>query len=224
MRRAYLDLFAQRRHSTVKLGDGKEYKLPKEYSVEEVERILELREEVEALESQQVEGDGKAQRERHNALIFAQLEVMFQHYQPDMTAEYLRKVISHNEALETIGFFRKYRHLAFKELRNEEQAAAGSKKKVKLNSTKELRELRRMITFMVTCGFSLFELRKLYIDELHEYYMELVLTLEQAGKLKQGSYDKIRRASKPTAGAADTVALLRKQMLKSVADLNKKRT
>jgi len=221
--RAHLDLYAARKYSTVKLGDGSEYKLPNEYTVEEVERVLELHEEIEALEQQEVVGDGKAQRERHTALIFAQLEVMFGHYQPDITAEQLQKVITHNEALEIVGFFRKYRHTAFKELRDETAAQkAESKKKVKLNSAKELRELRRMVTFMVTCGFSLYELRKLYIDELHAYYLELLFLKEQKGEIKKGSYDKIKSRSNPSE-VVDTVALLRKQMFKSIADLNKKK-
>jgi len=220
---AHLDLFAQRKHSTVKLGDNKEYKLPAEYSVEEVERILELREEAEALEKQQVEGDGKTQRELHTSLIFAQLEVMFRHYQPDMTSDYLRKVITHNEALEIIGFFRRYRHLALKDFKNEAAAEqADAKKKVKLNAAKELRDLRRMVTFMVTCGFSLLELRKLYIDELHEYYFELVYNQEEAGKLKKGSYDKIKAKNRSVSGVGDTVAMLRKQMMKSISNLKNK--
>lgn len=222
MQHPHLDLFKQRKYSTVTLGDGAEYKLPNEYTVEEVERILELQEEIEALENQQVEGDGKAQRERHNALIFAQLEIMFQHHQPDMDASQLQKVITHNEALEIIGFFRKYRHLALKEMREETAEQAGSKKKAKLGASKELRELRRMITYMVICGFSLLELRKLYIDELHQFYYELIFHKEATGELKKGSYDKIKSRSKDTSGVADTVATLRKQMFQSIADLNKK--
>jgi hypothetical protein len=217
----HLDLFKSRRYSTVKLSDGKEYKLPNEYSVEEVERVFELREELETLEAVEVIGDGLAQAKRHTDLVFAQLEIMFQHYQPELTNDYLRKVITHGEALETIGFFQKYRHLALKEMREEDTADKAESKKKALAS-RELRDLRRMVIFMVTYGFSLLEVRKLYIDEAHEYYKELVHNLEQQGKLKEGSYDKIKSSNKGT-GVADTVNLLRKQMYKSIAKNTTKR-
>lgn len=220
---AYLDLYLQRKHSTIKLSDGIEYKLPNEYSVEEVERVLELQEEIEALENQEVVEDGKVQRERHNALIFTQLEVMFQHYQPDMTSSYLKKVISHNDALEIIGFFRKYRHLALKELRKEEAEKSVLKKKSKITASKDLCDLRRIIAYMVICGFSLVELRKLYIDEFYEYYYETVFHKEMAGEVKKGSYDKIKRRNQTSEVADNTVSLLRKQMFKSISDLNKKK-
>lgn len=214
----HLDLFAQRKHSTVTLGDQKVYKLPNEYTVEEVERILELREEIEAMEAQKAIGDGSAQRKAHTALVFAQLGVMFRHYQPDLTDDYLSKVITQSEALEVIGFFRRYRHLALKELRDEaEPTGAASKKKSKLNAAKELRDLRRMITFMVTCGFSLYDLKKLYIDELHEYYFELVFNLEESGKLKKGAYDKVKRRQNTPSGSSD-VSVLRKQLFQSMAN------
>lgn len=216
----YLDLFKERRYSIVKLSDNKEYKLPNEYSVEEVERVYELREEAEALEKQEADGDGKAQAKHYTDLVFAQLEVMFQHYQPEITVDYLRKVITLNEALDTIGFFQKYRHLALKELREEDNAKKAESKKKSLAS-KELRDLRRMVTFMVTYGFSLLELRKLYIDELHQYYDELIYSLEQQGKVKDGSYDKIK-SRKSSTEVADTINTLRKQMFNSIAKKNKK--
>lgn len=215
----YLDLFKERRYSIVKLSDNKEYKLPNEYSVEEVERVLELREEAEALEAQEVSGDGKTQTKKYTDLVFSQLEIMFQHYQPEISVDYLRKVITLNEALDTIGFFQKYRHLALKELREDDAQKAESKKK--LTATRELRDLRRMVTFMVTYGFSLLELRKLYIDELHQFYDELLYNLEQQGKIKDGTYDKIK-SRKSSTGVADTINTLRKQMFNSIAKKNKK--
>ncbi len=214
---AYLDLFTTRKSHTVDLADGKTYQLPAEFTVEEAERILEIREEIEAKEKEKVEGDGAAQRAAHAALIFAQLEVMFRHHQPDMTAEYLRKQITHTEALDIIGFFRRHRHLAIKGLDDGAVVNTDSKKKSKLTAAKELRDLRRMVAFMVTCGFSLLDLRKLYIDELHEYYFELLYNLEESGKMKKGAYDKIRARTQGVSSAGDTVAQLRKQMLKSLS-------
>lgn len=72
---------------------------------------------------------------------------------------------------------------------------------------------------MVTNGFSLLELRKLYIDELYVFYEELFYTLERFGKVKEGTYDKIVKSN----DAEHTVNQLRKQMFKSIADKNKKR-
>ena len=45
---------------------------------------------------------------------------------------------------------------------------------------------------MVTCGFSLFDLRKLYLDELFEYHAELIYILEQRKELPEGTYDKMK--------------------------------
>ena len=219
----HLDLYKDRRFSLVKLSDEKEYKLPNEYSVEEVERILELREEIEALEAEEVAplSDASAsQVKKHNDLIMAQLEVMLQHYQPKVTVDYLRKTITQNQALELVGFFQKYRHQALKEILKEKAAPADSKKKAKLDSARELRDLRRMVTFMVINGFSLLELRKLFVDELHEYYKEMIFLLEQQGTLKAGSYDKIK-ASTQSSDVSNTVNQLRKQMFQSIRSKRK---
>lgn len=80
-----------------------------------------------------------------------------------------------------------------------------------------------MITFMVVNGFSLLELRKLYIDEFYDFYEHLFFTLEQTGKIKEGSHAKIASKTRGSeAGAKETVSLLRKQMFRSIADKNKK--
>lgn len=217
----HLDLFKERKFSVIKLGDGKEYKLPAEFTVEEVERILEIREETEAVEAEEVIDDGKAQRERHAGLLFSQLEIMFQHYQPDIDSKRLRKILTLNEAMEILGFFSKYRHIAIKELRQE--IASQEEVKKKSNPSKELRDLRRMLAFMVVFGFSLYDLRKLYIDELHEFYKELVFTLEERGELKKGSYNSVKAKDKKPykQDASDTVAALRGQMLKAISNINK---
>ena len=117
---AQLDLYKDRRHSVIKLSDGKSYKIPNEYTVEEAERILELRSQQEALESEQVDDSKKEmQLKRFWSLIFDQLEVIFQHYQSDVDAAYLRKHVTQNEALEMLGFFEKYRHAALAKMRKE---------------------------------------------------------------------------------------------------------
>lgn len=84
---------------------------------------------------------------------------------------------------------------------------------------KELRDLRRIITFMVVSGFSLLEVRKLYIDELYDFYEHLMFNLEQRGEVKKGTYAKIKQTD---ANAEDTVNSLRKQIFSSIANKNKK--
>lgn len=60
---------------------------------------------------------------------------------------------------------------------------------------------------MVVSGFSLVELRKLYIDELDEYYMSLAYVLEKKGEIKEGTYRRLE--------APDVVSDLRSQLFKS---------
>jgi len=125
-----LDLFKSRRFNIVKIGDGNEYKIPNEFTVEQVERLLELKAEQERLSDIPTADDKEEEKKQVDILysnMFAQLEVMFQAFHPEITAEYLKKYVSHNEALEVVGFFQKYRALAMDSLLAEEEA----KKKLK---------------------------------------------------------------------------------------------
>lgn len=82
-----------------------------------------------------------------------------------------------------------------------------------------------MITFLVVSGFSLFDIRKLYIDEMYEYYQELFYTLEKSGDVKEGTYAKIVKSTQGKAREAEaenTVSALRKQMFNSISKKNKK--
>lgn len=83
-----------------------------------------------------------------------------------------------------------------------------------------MRELRRVMTFMVVNGFSLLEVRKLYIDEMYMFYEELVYNLEERGSFKEGTYAKMVKVSKEEK-VEHTVNLLRKQLFKTLADKNK---
>lgn len=129
-----LDLYKKRRFTTVKLSDGIEYKIPNEYTVEEVERLLELKEREIEIKNTSVE-EGTPEAEAHVTEfwnnIFAQLEIVFQSFQPDITLAYLFKNITHNEALEIIGFFNEYRAITAKKLESQLKEV-GSKKKLKI--------------------------------------------------------------------------------------------
>lgn len=213
---AELNLYTERKYSTIKLADDKDYKIPNEYTVEEVERLLELRAEQEALETEVVDEEkAQAEVDMFWKVVFSQLEIIFRHYQPEITQKHLKKLITHNEALEILGFFRKYRHLALLEIENETaNKKAESKKKVATAKT-ELRDLRRLIAFMVINGFSLLELRKLYVDEFYDFYAECIYALENSGKVKDGTYAKIKKSN---TDREDTVNVLRKQLSKTLAN------
>ncbi len=213
----YLDLYKSRKHSVVKLNNGIEYKIPKEYTVEEVERLLELALEQERIEAEEViESQKKRQLANFDKVIFAQLLIIFQHYQPEVNEKQLKKDVTQNEALEMVGFFTKYRD----SILNSNSSNEDEPKKKDYSASTELRDLRRIITFMVVNGFSLFEMRKLYIDELYDYYEHLFYNLEMLGKIKEGSYDKIV-SRKQSSRVEDTVALLRKQIFMSVTPKKK---
>lgn len=75
--------------------------------------------------------------------------------------------------------------------------------------------MRRSIAFLVVNGFSLFDIRKLYIDEFYDYYDETYFALENLGRIKEGSYDKIKEIKN---GRQDVVGNLRKQMFKIISN------
>lgn len=64
---------------------------------------------------------------------------------------------------------------------------------------------------MVINGFSLFDLRKLYLDELYEYHEHLFYNLEKTGKIKEGSYDKMMSSKGKEMPVADIINSLRMQ-------------
>jgi hypothetical protein len=105
-------IFKERRSTVVKIA-GEDYKIPNEYSVEEVERLLELEIKTKEIENEPVSDNDieKAQQlQRFYKTIFDRLEIMLQHYQPDVTADDLRSKMTHTEALDVLGWFEKHRH------------------------------------------------------------------------------------------------------------------
>jgi len=126
-----LDLYKKRRHNIVKLGDGVSYKIPSEFTVEEVERLLELKEKEEQIKSVKV-SEGTPEADANIVLfwnnVFAQLEIIFSALNDEVDEAYLRSHVTHNEALEIIGFFNEYRELTARKLT---QAQPDSKKKLK---------------------------------------------------------------------------------------------
>lgn len=156
--------------------------------MEEVERLLELNVKIERLSRHKVDDeDYNAQTASLHEFwdyLFAQCTVIFRHYHPEVTQEYLRKHLSDTVALEITGFFENNRAY------QAQQSAGVAKKKSKVSAEEQLKSIRRTIVFMVRNGFSILELKKLYIDEFFNYYYELVHSLESSKELPEGSYDK----------------------------------
>lgn len=95
------------------MHDNKTYKIPNDYTVEEVERILEKQIQVEKIANKEVDSDKPEAIKELNEfwdLVFAQIEILFQHYHPEMTGDKLRKLIRQNEALKIIGFHKVNRY------------------------------------------------------------------------------------------------------------------
>lgn len=112
-----LDLYKPRKFNSVKLFDKKSktvktYKIPSEFTVEEVERLLEielLRLKIEKTPASKDKSEQDKQVEKFWQVTFDELEMLFQHFQPDMTAQDLRESLTYDDALELIGFYHKYR-------------------------------------------------------------------------------------------------------------------
>jgi hypothetical protein len=99
----------------VKFASGKEYKIPNEYTVEEVERLLELKQQEDEIKAKSVKAgtpEAEASLVQFWNNIFAQLEIIFSSLQPGVDVATIKAEVTHNEALEIIGFFNEYRALA----------------------------------------------------------------------------------------------------------------
>ena len=68
--------------------------------------------------------------------------------------------------------------------------------------------MRHGITFLVTSGFSLTEVRQLYLDEFIEYTNSLIYIKERKGELTKGTYNKLKKQD------GNTVGNLRAQLFK----------
>ena len=105
---AILDLFKERKPHTVILdvdGEGKEFKIPVAYSVEEVERLLEHQVKIDELASAEIVKGKELQQENDFwTAVFNQLLVLFNHYHPDLTIESLKTYLTRDEAQKIIAF------------------------------------------------------------------------------------------------------------------------
>lgn len=186
--------YRERQYHTVQVKEGllktRDFKIPAELTVEEVERLLEITGQIEKLKKEEIASENyfaqRAKIKEFWSYLFAQLTIIFQHYQPEVTTDYLKKYLTESEALRITKFF---------DLNRYYQAGSESSKK-KVSAKDQLRELRRLLIFCVRYGFSLSDLKKLYIDEFFEYYYELVYNLEKSEVLKEGAYEKVQGIDK----------------------------
>lgn len=51
------------------------------------------------------------------------------------------------------------------------------------------------MTFLILNGFTLYEVRNLYLDEMVDFYKQTVGVLEKKGEFKEGTYDRLQGKS-----------------------------
>lgn len=96
---AKLDLYSGREPHTIEVnisGEKQSLLVPSDYTVEEHERILELEDKI-----SQTDKDENTVRWD---LIFQQLAILFRRYQPEMTSDKLKTVLTKKDALRIMDF------------------------------------------------------------------------------------------------------------------------
>mgnify|MGYP003134707924 CR=1 FL=1 len=131
---ATLDLYKKRQPHQIYIevdNHKKAFLIPTQYTVEEVERLLEIQAEKDELLKQKVEEDS-VEAERALATfwdnIYDQLLILFNHYQPEIEKDFLLKYVSRENAIEIIGFFTE------QHIQSVEEDAQNVKKKVIVKS------------------------------------------------------------------------------------------
>lgn len=107
----------QRRHWLLRfLGaktEGLEFKIPKEHTVQEIESVLEIEAEKEKLLNTQVELKSEKAIQLEGDywnLYYKQLALLFNHYHPNITIEFLKENVSHEQAMEIYEMFLKQKN------------------------------------------------------------------------------------------------------------------
>lgn len=92
-------------------GELKQFKIPVELRVYEIERLLEAQHKLEKLEKESVIEDGTKQLRIYWGYIYAQLEVIFKHFHPEIEAEYLKLNLLPADAIKILAFFAQNRYI-----------------------------------------------------------------------------------------------------------------
>lgn len=91
------------------------YKIPVELTVFETEKMLELSEQLDKIFNEQISDDGSAQFRLYVKKTSEMCAILFQHFQPKITTEYVEKMLTIQQMLEITGFFQSNRFLKEKE-------------------------------------------------------------------------------------------------------------
>lgn len=188
-----LDIYAPRPYHVLEIamekGIKKTFKIPSELTIGEVERLLETQSKLDKLQDEQATDGGTAQLRLYWGYIYAQLEIIFRHYQPEVDADYLRENLLPKDAIAILNFFAENRYI-------DKEENSDDKSEVKKKSSLELVNLRRSVVFLVKRGFGLRDIKTLYLDEFRDYYNETVYLMEQSGEIKEGQYEKLKGEDK----------------------------
>jgi len=119
-----LDLYKDRTPHIVILdvnGEKKEFKIPTSYTVEEVERLLEIQSRIDDLVNQEKkEGEESKQISAFFEALFEQLLVLFSRYQSEMSLDFLKKHLTREDAQKIIAFHTQEQLLNSYEQKNNE--------------------------------------------------------------------------------------------------------
>ena len=127
-----LDLYKDRQPYIVNLelkGKKKPFKIPSELTIQESERLMEAEMQIAELSKQEVENkkDGEEKVDQYFSIVYQYLLILFSKYQPEIeTIEDIKKMMTQQDAIKVIEFFKKKRFLHLLGLDNDESE---SKKK-----------------------------------------------------------------------------------------------
>lgn len=135
-----LNLYKDRQPYIVNLelkGKVKSFKIPNELTIEESERLLEAELQIAELSKQQVENkkDEDEKLEQYFGSLYQYLLILFSKYQSEIeTVEDIKKMMTQQEAIRVLEFFKKKRFLHLLGLDDDEsEAKKKSPKQLKNN-------------------------------------------------------------------------------------------
>lgn len=109
---ATLDLYSKRQPHKITLEDfdkpnePREYLIPQEFTVEETELLYAEQARIEELSQQEInETEESKELQQFYEAVLCQLIILFRRYQPTITLENLKKIMTRDEALQVWAFF-----------------------------------------------------------------------------------------------------------------------
>jgi hypothetical protein len=188
-----LDLYKSRQPYEVILevkGKKKSFKIPSELTVEESERLLESEIKIKMMVNEKVSDDAEKKLEIYFGTLIDYMLVLLQHYQPEITADKIKKMMSRSDLEKVFEFFKQQRYIHIMGY-DEPADQDGAKKKI-VTTEEQLDSLRQSIVYLVMNGFGLNDIRKLYLDEMLSFYQNLIYIKEKRGEIKDGTYNQLK--------------------------------